>query len=445
MTRLNMILGALFALVLVAAFQAGRKYESVPPHSASSRAPEEVARMPDTDVPHADTVDVPVFANATFEQMYHTIRRATPEKRFDYATRIAAMPDAPARSAALRSFYKMFIQLDPVGAVDSIDRLHDKRLAMAAIDVCIPAAPPVALPGLARLIASMPEDVIEEYDYSDDLLRFVIIKWSGVDPVAASQFLADYRGFYRGHYAECLVRNWAALDPESAREWMEQGWQEAEHDTEDRGAPADFETAWVRGLFENDRRAALDFIARNQGFVSDRAVETVAYTMFLESADSARAFADELTMMQAKAFALDGVASAADRWKYNDGADAKRSPEFVANWLLQFPPEARTRAIERVLQTWSWMEAQQPLAWISGLPADIRYAVAAAYPSPVAKDVEEQIRLIAALPDPRLRDTIFQRVMPQLKYERTKALAALERVALPPEQKSRVAKLIPED
>lgn len=200
---------------------------------------------------------------------------------------------------------------------------------------------------------------------------------------------------------------------------------------------------WAEGFFENDRAAALNYLLAHDDAITAKAIPNVVATVFAESPEQARAFLLRLPAKR-QAEALGGVAGRADSFGYPDREEVVRSPEFVANWMLQFPSEVWSEHIELVLRGWSAGHTPEVLAWIGNLPTDTQSTVVThydLYPNP--DSAQKDFNLVMDVPNLALRQQLLERLMRQAKDAREIVLASLEKTQLPEVEKARLAALIP--
>src|SRR5206468_12344995 len=123
-------------------------------------------------------------------ELYDMLRSAPAEMREQWVRQLDAMPSGSQRTAALKSFYKTFVQIDPVSATASIDSLHDVDTKMIAAEATVGAAPASGLQHVAEMLIKLPREFVSthSWDYLDDIFQ----EWSSIDPEAVARFLDQH-------------------------------------------------------------------------------------------------------------------------------------------------------------------------------------------------------------------------------------------------------------
>lgn len=203
---------------------------------------------------------------------------------------------------------------------------------------------------------------------------------------------------------------------------------------------------WMEGFLENDREAALNYILTHDDDQMARALPSAVGNLFLESPEEARALVLRLPAKR-QVEALSGVTDKADRSVHEDEEGRIRSPEFVANWLMQFPSEVWSKSISAALVDWKFKDASGLYSWMDQLPAETQRIVLANYDCSLltADSVEQDFNRVMDVPNPVLRNQLLERLMQQAGYTRAAVLASLESTQLPEAEKARLAGLIPPD
>jgi hypothetical protein len=407
----------------------------------------------ESNLPQELPADVRALAGMSFQETFAALKATPPEALQAWVKNLEEIKPSSTKCAAITIFFKTLIQVNPAAAKKMILELkEDSRwVAMMAIK---DAAPPRAMKEVVEILLTY--DVGQISSCSFNFLSSAFEEWSRNDPVAVRQFLEERRPEGMVSYFGDLVRNWAAYDPESARSWMMQqfevqppllGWKEGESRTQEESAwgyaSEGMVRGWMEGFFENDRAAALNYLLAHDDEITAKATPDVVAAVFAESPEEARAFVLRLPAKR-QGEALGGVAGTADRFVYKDGEDVTRSPEFVANWMLQFPGEVWSENIENVLREWSVRNTPEVLAWMGNLPADTQSTVVTHYDFyPSSESAEKDLNLVMDLPNLALRRQLLERLMRQAKDARAVVLASLEKTQLPEVEKARLAALIP--
>lgn len=407
----------------------------------------------ESNLPSELPADVRKLAGMSFSETFAALKATPPETLQAWAKNLKEIKPGPTKCAAIVTFFKTLIQVNPPAAKKMILELkEDSRWsAMMAIK---DAAPPRAMKEVVEILLTYDPEEISSCSFN--FLRSAFDEWSRNDPIAVKQFLEERRPEQMVSYFGDLVGNWAAYDPESARSWMMQQfevrppllkWEDGESRTMEESAwgyaSEGMIRGWAEGFFENDRAAALNYFLTHDDEVTAKAVPDVVAAVFAESPEEARAFILRLPAKR-QAEALGGVTGIPDRFTYKDGNDVSRSPEFVANWMMQFPSEAWSENIEHVLRQWSAGNMPEVMAWIGDLPAGTQSTVVTHYDFyPNSDSAEKDFNLVMDVPNLALRRQLLERLMQQAKDVRAVILASLEKAQLPEVEKARLVGLIP--
>jgi hypothetical protein len=447
------IFAGLLALSSVAAvaFQVGRASTEAGEKGEATRVlqtaevPTQVSAAPEPARPKfsAETV-----ATAPFHDTYRLLTSASPELIRAYADQIQRIAIRPQRRAAIAEFFRVLLQIDAAEAKNLILQLNqeDRWTALHAIK---DAAPPRAMQQVAEIMLTYEPGELSGCSYN--YVRDAFEQWSATDPLAVKRFIEGHPEAQLEDYHSVLVRQWAAYDPESAQLLVADVVAKASSavPTEETPEPlAEAEhivTAWVGGLLEHDRAGALDYVLTSGHDLVAKAIPSVVAALFKESPEEARAFVLRLPESQ-RAAALSELGYVADGRVYHDGDDAVRAPEHVAEWMLEFAAELWTESLSPVLTQWRVKNSAALFDWMSKLPADVQMRVAASYQVYVTnEDADEDVRTFMNIGSVALRNQLLEKLMHSAKYAREPVLAALARAELPPEQKTHLATLIPEE
>jgi hypothetical protein len=419
--------------------------------------PRPVQSLPsqDSHLPPGLPADVRNLAGMSFSETFQTFKATPPETLQAWAKNLEDIKPGPTKCAAITTFFKTLIQINPPAAKKMILELkEDSRwTAMFAIK---DAAPPRAMKEVVEILLTYDRQEISGCSFN--FLGSAFDEWSRNDPVAVKQFLEERRPERMASFFGDLVRNWAAYDPESARSWMMHQfevrppllkWETGESRSMDESewgyASEGMVAGWAEGFFENNRAAALSYLLAHDDEITATAIPGVVAAVFAQSPEEARDFVLRLPAKR-QAAALRDVAVKTDSFGYQDGDEVTRSPEFIANWMLQFPSDLWSENIEHVVREWSFRDAPRVLAWIGNQPADTQSTIVAHYSFSLSTDsAEKDFNLVMEVPNPALRQQLLERLMQYAKDARAPVLASLEKSQLLEMEKARLAALIPPD
>jgi hypothetical protein len=403
-----------------------------------------------TPLPPASVPDhLPDVATMPFHETYALLKTAPEETLRSYFVELQQKRPKPTRHAALVSFFKTLIHVNPSLTSELISNLKkdDRWPALYAIR---DASPPRGMQAVADVLLSF--DRMEISSCSWDMLRETLDEWGRNDPLALKQFLETHRDRDVDRYFPKLVRNWAAYDPEAAQEWMIA--QVQQHPPPPEGdenlgdgwtsTVGEMATSWIEGFLENDPDAAVNYILEHAADPSVRAaIDSVAGDLFSISPDRARDFLNRLPLEQRLA-ALEGVARQANGFVPSDARDNMTSPRFVAEWMLKSFPENWQGPFELVLREWKYGNAQELFAWMADLPASTRETAIGRFPTYVSDDKpNEDFDLIMQARDPIVRDGLLEVLAREATFNGKALLGVLEKSALSPSQRAHLASLIP--
>lgn len=384
-----------------------------------------------------DRILIRNIGTVPFIEVFDLLRSAPPKTRAGWIRQLDDMPDGPQRNAALSSFFKTFVQIDPRAAAESVAGLHDKDGRYLAVEATVGAAPLSAMGEMANMLIKSPPDTFEgaRRDFWGD----VIFDWSAVDPVAAAHFLEEHPDA-SAHHSPTLLLNWAQVDPDAARVWLER--QPASLQTEDAI------TGLIGGWSECDEANAVAFAvahATEKNF--KRAIKSLADNVFQRSPDEARTFLLRLPN-EARVEAISRIVSTTTGIVLGLPESWERPPEDVAKWILTLPKESWGEAMEDVLGNWDRREATGLASWIKQLPVETRDRVAADYCS--ARDLRHPERAIAIglrITDATLRDQSLRKVMNRWcsTDPPDEALALLQKIQLSEAEMQYLVSLLPRE
>lgn len=384
-----------------------------------------------------------------FHETYALLKTAPEETLRSYFIELQQKRPKPTRHAALVSFFKTLIHVNPSLTAELISNLKkdDRWPAVYAIR---DASPPRGMQAVAEVLLSFDRREISSCSW--DMLSETLNEWGRNDPLALKEFLETRRDRDVDRYFPKLVRNWAAYEPEAAQEWMIAQVQQHPPPPEGDENLGDGWTStvesmaisWIEGFLENDPDAAVNYILEHAADPNVRAaMDSVAGNLFTISPDRTRDFLNRLPLEQRLA-ALEGVARKADGFVPSDARDKTTSPRFVAEWMLKSFPENWQGSFEPILREWKYGDAQELFSWMTELPASTREAVVRRFPTYVSNDEpNKDFDLIMQARDPVLRNDLLEVLAREATLHGKELLGVLEKSALPASQKAHLASLIP--
>jgi hypothetical protein len=379
---------------------------------------------------------------------------ASPDLRNKWLAEIKNMPPSAERTAALTTFYKTLIQLDPPAAIDSL--IHsDRPDRLLAIPIVSGAALPAAMPAVTRALYELPQEDVQR-GHGPNYLGNALIEWCWADPVAVAHFLEENKRDDAVDYACDVVGAWAVSDPAAARAWLDRF--DPHHEIQNA------ELDWLDGYFTCDRAAATNYLiahADNSGI--EQALGWFASEYLTESAEAATIFINRLPNDEAQRKAISDISSSA--FGTSDKPSSFGQPtDKVAEWLITLPQELWPEDFESILARWEEKDPEKVVAWINQLSPETHDRVVAAYsssfPSTIESDSEDNgstwqkpgfvdRRLLAAMSisDESLRNQTVHDVLVRAFSEmnRAEVAEAIQATGLSSSMKLAILKLLPKD
>lgn len=425
---------ALGTLALLSPGKAWRLAASYSPQHADPAARETgpSARAGNDTTPEAfDRILIRNIATVPFVALYDLLRSAPPKTRDGWIKQLNDMPDGPQRNAALSSFYKTLVQIDPRAAAESVAGVHGTYARSLAVDAIVGAAPLSAMGEMANMLIKLPPEAAR---VRRNLFRDVLYDWSAVDPVATAHFIEEHPDVA----ADLLLSNWARVDPDAAKAWLER--QPASLQTD-----ANAIDGLVAGWFERDEANALAFVvahAREESFTT--AIGNLADSLFHRSPDEARTFLLRLPK-EARGAGITEIVSMTTGVVLGLPGDWGRLPKDVANWILTLPEESWSGAMEHILENWERRDETELANWINQLPAGTRDQVAVDYCSASGLSYPEQaIAIGLTITDASLREQSLRKLMSRWSTDSfEEALSVLQKVQLTEAQMQYLVELLP--
>ena len=293
------------------------------------------------------------IAQAPFASIYETLRQASPAELRQWTKALAAIPQRSKRLAAISSFFNTLVQFDAVAAKELMLTLKGGDRWWAVMNTRL-AAPPQAMRAMTEAVLSL--DPAETSGHSYDFRAEAIQRWAESDPLAAKDFLDGRSGDqYMERVYQEFVRTWAAYDPEAARAWMETriARTKAESDLESSygGRRGGHGGGVAAGLFGARSRGRPGYLRTQTDPRVVAATRDIVGTLYAESPAQAREFILQLPA-ERREVALAGVVINVDGGVYGDADDRARSPAYLADWLMKFPPDEWKMAMTNVVREW---------------------------------------------------------------------------------------------
>lgn len=311
--------------------------------------------------------------------------------------------------------------------MNSACEIKDKKAQKLALDSVVGSAPGFALPDLAERFLKIPAD---ESDYRKHLEN-VVSEWALIDPAAVARFFDEHPNETdNGSHYE-LIRNWAAMDSEAAKNWIDS------HDF----AP-DIAGEFLAGWYLNDRNAAVAFaVAHANDLVTTNALENILSALYLDSKEDGRKFIEQLPNDEARHRAFRTFQFKVNFGTAEETGEPELTPRAISDWMTQFPPAYWRGHLSEILEHWKEGEPQDVFAWIEQPPAAIRDSVVAEYKKPFNKPTAEAIEPILQIADASLRGQLLSAMFKHMERTLDEAKDSITSSSLSPPQKEYVLQI----
>jgi hypothetical protein len=375
------------------------------------------------------------IATVPFSELYDVLKTASREQLLAWARDLERMPRGPRQRAAVTAYYKSLIQVDHHAALEALSQSTNLPMRDVGEDALLKAAPESIWGEIAEALARMP------YPGRGWAREDVILNWSRVDPVAASQFIEKHAVSGEDSRIVSLLTNWGEVDPSAARSWLE-----ADVSRQSKDGIRAFLTSW--GLA--DSAAAIDYAVANAGQPNFKeAINELAYQFVRSAKEKATRLILLLPSEQARA-ALENVADTINPRTIDPNLDRppdyQRPPAEVAPWMVTFPVELWKESIGVVAQAWMREDALSAIDWLSQLRPEMReVAIVSLCNARQSAPREDVIKLAWTISDPTLRERALGAVARSLRMDRQDALEAVNDLPISDEQKAYLRKVMPED
>jgi len=432
-----------FAVFATGSFIGGRQLEM-------SRSPNQLGirtaiREPSPSAPPTSDyrqLHVTDLLREPFPKFYEALRVAPPAARLEWGQEREKLPNGRQKTAAVRGFYKLLVQLDPVAAIDAVEKSHDST----ALEAIVGAAPQWALPQLAEMIIKMPREVQDraEGGQHDDYDAVILGEWIDIDPEAVARFIDQHdtepeeEGYDRrnGKYSyerSEILGNWTAIDPRAAKAWAQRNQDKL---------PDDALRSYLYGWLTFDRPSAIKYILDHaEDPKLEDVINALASELFDQSRDEAEAFIKKLPTAKQRAKACYGIAQHSWNNALEDPTDTLHASRSVAEWLLHFPDEEWDGSFTEFISLWA--EGPEDFcAWIQQQPPELRDKLATQLHVTEVDDLEKTARAVFTVADPALQQRMLRGLCTQVSGPTDETVAAIRRMSLAPGQQQRLVSLV---
>ena len=419
----------LMLMIIIAAFIGGQFAERQAQRHSSLRSNS------------SDQASIANVASASFGESWGIMRRASREQRSAWGRELEQLPPGTRRNAAIESFYKIWIELDPTQAVRGVETIRDKRLQALAFRAVADAAADSALSAVAQLEFRL------GYRPTEFGPSSVLGRWATADPEAVAHFLETHPNRGSARFFD-VAYSWAHTEPQKAGEWVTSLKLPPLHDPQfprmhDRrrlDATRGLLLAWL----ENDRRDAAAFAATHATDPDVKeALGELAQALFIKSREEMTTFIQSLPDEAAQRAALSalledvsGVIRISDGGDEEEPEDPEIACKEIALWLVTLPAKLWMDHVGEIFECWEAAEPSRAEEWLRALPADVRSKAIADYcTSASAEKAARLLGLLALINDTGLRIDLLQKFVDKLGHDPSEAREKIAALPLSQEQK----------
>jgi hypothetical protein len=419
-------------ILVIACFSAGR-FAAGNAQRSSNIEPDETAAN--------DQFPMGNVASAPFGESWDVMQRASGEKRSGWARELEQMPPGTRRNAAVESFYKVWVEVDPIAAVRAVETIRDKRLQSLAFYATAGAAADSALPDIVELENRL------DYRTNDFSPSSVFARWAAADPEAAARFLTAHPMVGSPRFFD-VAYSWATTDPTRLSEWVINLKLPPLHNPKYPRMHDRRRLDAARGLFlgwlDKDWRGAAAFAAAHASDPDVKeAIGELARVLFTKSHEHAREFIQSLPDENAqRAALLDLIEYMRGVIVMSEGGDEEepKEPEIgckdIAPWVVTFPATLWNDHVGDIFQCWDSIDPSGADTWLRTLSSDARSKAIADYcASALAEKAGRVLELLTLVNDSNKQNQFLQRFVDRLSDDPSKARAKIAALLLTPDQK----------
>jgi hypothetical protein len=380
-------------------------------------------------------------ATVSYAESWYIMRKASGGKRSAWARELEQMPLGTRRNAALESYYKIWVELDPAAAVRAVEAIRDKRLQSLAFYAMAGAAADSALPGIVELENRL------DYRTNDFSSSSVFARWAAADPEAVARFLTAHPIMGSPRFFD-VAYSWAMAAPTRASEWVISLNLPPLHNPKYPRMQDRRRLDATRGLFlawlDKDWRGAAAFAAAHTKDADvKQAIGEFGRVLFAKSHKDAKEFIQSLPDASAQRAALsDLVTYMRGVIVMSEGGDEEepKEPEIgckdIAPWLVTLPDGLWVHHVGDIFQCFDAIDPSSAEAWLQTLPSDARSNAIADYCA--SATVEKASRMLQLLPlvnDFDKRNQFLQKFVDRVSNDPSKAREKIAALSLTPDQK----------
>jgi hypothetical protein len=424
------IISVIAAVIIVSAlaFQAGRETATPEPNCTAIKRADSSASASSKANIRAGLIDqhnviLVNLATVPFGELYDLISGASPEKRVSWAKKLESLSSGPRKLAAIESFYKTLVQLDPRSAIQLVLEIKtrpEQKIAIAAVlgtvreaDLKLAAEMLIALPAFDRR----------------GLFGSFMSEWIQVDPAGAIEFIQRDRDHLSSDELYSVMWSWAEHDPMTARDWLDRLDAEQQTSNVIRGV--------VLGWYQRDPAAALGYAAaRTDSKQFCDVVDEIAIDVVRDREEKAADFVKDMPTSAKEALVNAVIRSPKTRHPV-------LSTDEVVRWLVELPDSMWTGRVDGLLSTWEKNDGEDTLAWIEQLSEEKRAQLLSEHAPQGEKIPRERIFSLASeISDFKLRETALRKFATSLGKTRDERLHSLQSLNVSAAQKHYLRSLL---
>lgn len=452
MRRVALVAGSVIALVVFfVCFSLGRIAErhrertllaEAGPSPPAADVKRDVTFQP-ADGIQTENVLIANAATVSFGELWDVMRAAPAEKRVEWARDLEQMPPGTKRNAALKTFYKAWIALDPAPAMQAIEAISDDRPQRRAFSAALSNAADSSLP----LFAAAGERL--GYVSRGIWPSEVIGRWAAADPAAAARFVQEHPDRTASDFFS-VTWHWAEFEPEKAAEW----WANLKlAPMRDRRYPRkedERRSTAVSGLLgtwlKQDSAAAAAFAVAHAGDPDlQKALPQFGEALWLKSRDEAAEFVQALPSEESRRAALEelmryvggGVMIGCVLGADEEEPEIQQPPDGeVRPWLESMPLHIWRPYAGEIFRERIGGDATAAMQWLRALPADVRAEAVIGFSGKASLDDAPRIfELLQLVQEPEAREEALQKFVDSIASNQSGRRDSIAAAPLTREQK----------
>jgi hypothetical protein len=362
-------------------------------------------------------------ASASFGELWDLMRSSPREKRMAWARELEQLPPGTIKTAAIKTFYKIWVELDPEAAIQAVTQIHDKKIQGLASQAVVSAAADSALP----LVVELEDRLGHDLNYFSG--SSVLFRWATSDPEAVSRFLADHSMIGSSPYFD-VASSWAAVDPAKAAEWFEGLNLPPLHNPKSPRQKDERRNNAARGLLlswvAKDAAGAANYVSAHASDPEiSKTLAEFCYALCSRSREQASTFIRSLPNETDQRAALATVFEyLGDPWVLREGGDEEEPPEpeipkeEIPTWLAALPQRLWIDKAGSMFSRWESTDPAGADAWLRTLPPETRSKAVVYYISYATREDATRVHELAKnIADPKLRNETLQQFVKRLNDE----------------------------